>query len=116
MKHLFSVGLSIMLLSWCIRPSMGQLHPPQLGSPPDPPTDASKLPTAGPHPKTLTGGFVITPASREAARDFFNAVYTASDGVPIASTAVTTNCFPGTNSPTFADAVLRRINWFRAMA
>jgi hypothetical protein len=105
-----------MLLSLCSLPSAGQSQLPQLGSPPDPPTDVSILPTAGPRPKSLSGGFVINPASREATRDFFNAVYTASDGVPIASTAITASCFPGTNAPAFADAVLRRINWFRAMA
>src|SRR5262249_41649507 len=32
------------------------------------------------------------------------------------SSAVTTNCFPGTNSTAFQEGVLRRINWFRAIA
>jgi len=49
-------------------------------------------------------------------REFYNAVYTASAGVPIASTAITSECVPGTNSPAFINATLLRINWFRAMA
>lgn len=32
------------------------------------------------------------------------------------SSAVVTNCFAGTNSPAYLDAVIRRINWYRAMA
>ena len=55
-------------------------------------------------------------SSREQVREFYNAVYTSSDGVPINSTAVTASCFPGTNSPAFVSATLRRINWFRALA
>ena len=55
-------------------------------------------------------------SSREQVREFYNAVYASSAGVPINSTAVTSNCVPGTNSPLFASVTLQRINWFRAMA
>jgi hypothetical protein len=87
-----------------------------LGDPPRAPTDVSGLPGGGPHPLIVTGGFTVDTSSREQVREFYNAVYTSSDGTPINSTAVTASCIPGTNSPTFVSVTLRRINWFRAMA
>ncbi len=57
-----------------------------------------------------------TPGLREQVRSFYNAVYTSSANVPIGTTANVSNCTPGTNSPVFQEAVLRRINWFRALA
>ena len=65
---------------------------------------------------SVTGGFVVDVSSREQVRSFYNAVYSASEGVPIDSTADVTNCIPGTNSTAFTDVVLRRVNWFRALA
>src|SRR5206468_955598 len=47
---------------------------------------------------------------------FYNAVYTASDGVAMNSTANPATCLPGTNATLFVEAVLRRINWFRALS
>ena len=73
---------------------------------------AGEAPAASGSPVTLQ----VNPAFRAEVRAFFNAVFRASDGVPINSTASTATCFPGTNSPAFNEAVLRRINWFRAMA
>src|ERR1700733_10549928 len=72
----------------------------------------------GPRSKfqTVTGGFVVSTDAREQVRDFYNAIYPTSENVPINSTADVTNCFPGINSPVFQQAVLRRINWFRALA
>src|SRR5215831_858735 len=71
-------------------------------------------------PKTssagVTGDFLVNINSREEVRSFYNAVYTASEGVPIDSSAVIGSCIPGTNSTAFKEAVLRRFNWFRAMA
>ena len=80
------------------------------------PTNLSVLP--GPKPKfqTVTGGFVVNTDAREQVRDFYNAIYPTSENLPINSTANVADCFPGTNSPAFQAAVLRRINWFRAMA
>jgi cysteine-rich secretory family protein len=71
-----------------------------------------------PKPKiqTYTGGFVVNTDSREEVRDFYNAIYPTSENVPINSTADVSDCYPGTNSPLFVESVLRRINWFRAMA
>lgn len=87
-----------------------------LGDAPRAPANVSGLPGGGPHPRIVTGSFKVDTSSREQVREFYNAVYLSSDGTPINSTAVTSSCFPGTNSPTFASATLRRINWFRALA
>jgi hypothetical protein len=89
---------------------------PTLGDAPRAPKDVSGLPGGGPYPQIVTGSFVVDTSSREQVREFYNAVYTSSDGTPINSTAVTASCIPGTNSPTFASVTLRRINWFRALA
>jgi hypothetical protein len=66
--------------------------------------------------QTVTGGFVVNTDAREQVRDFYNAIYPTSENVPINSTADVADCYPGTNSLTFQQSVLRRINWFRAMA
>jgi hypothetical protein len=86
-----------------------------LGDPPTAPADVSGLP-GGPSSKDVTGGFSVSTASREQVRSFFNAVYTASDGLAMNTTSDVANCTPGTNATLFQDAVARRINWFRAMA
>jgi len=87
----------------------------RLGDAPTAPKDVSGLPK-GRSGKSVTGGFVVNIDSREEVRSFYNAVYKSSDGVPMNSTADVSNCFPGTNGTAFKEAVLRRINWFRAMA
>ena len=89
---------------------------PALGDPPRPPTDVSTLPGRGPQPRIVTGGLNVNTSSREETREFYNAVYLASAGTPMGSTAVTDQCLPGTNAPDFLNATLLRINWFRAMA
>jgi hypothetical protein len=89
---------------------------PTLGDAPSAPKDVSGLPGRGPHPLSVTGGFNVDTSSREQARSFYNAVYTSSDGVSIGTTADISGCTPGTNSTAFQEAVLRRINWFRALA
>jgi len=88
---------------------------PRLGDPPTAPTDVSGLP-GGVKRADVTAGFSVNTDSREQMRSFYNAVYPSSAGVPINSTSEVTNCYPGTNSTTFQDAVVRRINWFRAAA
>ena len=90
--------------------------PPSLGDAPKAPTDVSGLPGHGPHPLDVTGSFNVNAGSREQVREFYNVVYTSSQGVAMNSTADTTNCIPGTNSTAFQNATLRRINWLRAMA
>jgi uncharacterized protein YkwD len=87
----------------------------ELGSPPTAPKDVSGLPRR--REKFLTtGGFTVNTTNREEVRSFFNAIYPASDNVPINSTADISSCSAGTNSADFGDSVIRRINWFRAMA
>ena len=87
-----------------------------LGDPPLAPQSVAGLPGGGPRPQIATGGFYVDTSSREQVRSFYRAIYPASDGVPMYSTADVTTCTPGTNSAAFQDAVARRINWFRAMA
>ncbi len=87
-----------------------------LGDAPLAPTDLTDLPGRGPHPNIVAGSFSVDTSSREQVREFYNTVYSSSTGTPMNSTAITTNCFPGTNSPAFASATLLRINWYRAMA
>ncbi len=90
---------------------------PFLGDAPLPPADVSGLPGAGVHPN-ITGGNVlnVNTSSREQTREFYDAIYQASEGVPMNSTAVTADCYPGTNCAGFCSATLLRVNWFRAMA
>jgi uncharacterized protein YkwD len=87
----------------------------ELGPPPTAPEDVSTLPQhLG---KSLAAsGFSVNTTNREEVRSFYNAIYPASDNVPINSTANISSCVAGTNSADFKDAVMRRINWFRAMA
>src|SRR6266576_222758 len=85
-----------------------------LGDAPTAPKDVSGLPK-GPSGKGVTGGFTVNTDSREEVRSFYNAVYKSSDGVPMNTTANVATCAPGTNGALFKEAVLRRINWFRAM-
>lgn len=86
-----------------------------LGEPPPAPADLSGLPRpTGIY--SVTGGFTVDANSREQVRSFYKAVYLASEGVPMETTSDVANCTPGTNSLTYREAVLRRINWFRAMA
>jgi hypothetical protein len=87
-----------------------------LGEPPPAPTNLSGLPGGGPSAQGVTGGFTVNTAAREEVRSFYNAVYRASDEIPMQTTANVATCTPGTNGTTFKEAVLRRINWFRAMA
>jgi len=88
---------------------------PILGDAPTAPKDVSNLPR-GPMELGVTGGFTVNTDSREEVRSFYIAVYTSSDGVPMNTTANVSTCTPGTNAATYQEAVLRRINWFRAMA
>ena len=63
-----------------------------------------------------TGGFVVNTQDREAVRTFFNAVFYSGNGVAPNWTGNLANCDPGTTSTVYQDAVLRRINFYRAMA
>lgn len=54
--------------------------------------------------------------SRQAALDFYMNEYLASENVPANWTGDVANCNAGTTSAEFKAAVLRRVNYFRAMA
>lgn len=55
-------------------------------------------------------------ASRQESLDFFQAVYRASEGATMEWTGDHAACNPGQVSPYYREAILRRINYFRAMA
>ncbi len=97
-------------------PTAGSLPPPSLGDAPTAPKGVSGLPGGGLRPMDVTGSFNVSASSREQVREFYNAVYTSSEGIAMNSTAVTASCTPGTNATAFQNATLRRINWLRAMA
>ncbi|MGD0683646.1 MAG: Ig-like domain repeat protein, partial [Streptosporangiaceae bacterium] len=61
-------------------------------------------------------GFSININDREDVRQFYNQVYTASNGVPEGWTGNIAGCNPGTVTPAFLQSVLRRINYYRTMA
>ena len=113
MRKRASVELLFLLIASC--PTQPLRAGVILGDPPQAPSDVSGLP-GGPQAQIVTGGFSVDTSSREQVREFYNAVFTSSDGTPIDSTAVTASCFPGTNSPAFINVTLLRINWFRAQA
>lgn len=54
--------------------------------------------------------------SRSEALSFFRAVYLASDNTPIEWSGNHANCNPGQTSAYYRESILRRINFFRAMA
>lgn len=63
-----------------------------------------------------TGGYSIDLSQREAVRLFYAGVYKASDAVSSDWTGSLSGCQAGSTSTAYKDSVLRRINWFRAMA
>ena len=90
----------------------------RLGDAPPPPdwTDSLNSGNSSPRLLSTTGGFSVDTASREAVRNFYRGVFGTSDGVPMNSTAEVANCVAGTTSRSYQEAILRRINWYRAMA
>ena len=63
-----------------------------------------------------TGGYTIDLSQREAVRLFYAGVFKASEGVSSDWSGSLTGCVSGDTSSSYKEAVLRRINWFRAMA
>ena len=60
--------------------------------------------------------YTVNTAGREEVRAFFNTVHAASEGAAMDWTGNHAGCNPGTTAAAFRDAVVRRINFFRAMA
>lgn len=67
-------------------------------------------------PLGTTGGFSVDPTNRHQARAFYSSVFNASAGIAMGWSGDTASCVAGTNAMEYRDAVLRRVNWFRAMA
>ena len=103
-------------------PSQDQADLPRLGDSPrrpphltglllDRPSGAG-LPAAQPD----GGALSVTPANREASRDFYLTYYQNAATPPQGWTGNRTACDAGTTSSAFRDAILLRINYYRAMA
>lgn len=65
---------------------------------------------------TPSTGWTIDTNNRQLVRAFYNSVYLSSLNVPIGWTGNHSTCTPGTTSTAFKNAVLARINYYRAMA
>lgn len=89
---------------------------PSLGKPPELPAQPKLLPSVSLQATPQATGFTVTTTSREQSRNFFNALYPASDNVPIGWTGNLAACSAGTTADPFKEAVQLRINYFRAMA
>lgn len=64
----------------------------------------------------VQGGLFLDIGSRETSLNFYETDYLISSPPQINWTGSCASCDPGTTSPEFRQAVLRRINYFRAMA
>ena len=75
--------------------------------------DLSTLPATGPLKRNATTpAFTVNVAAREQVRQFYNAVYSASEGAQIDSSNDTANCVAVDIVAAFQTAILWRINWF----
>jgi uncharacterized protein YkwD len=97
-------------------PSSFQPPVPYLGKHPELPAQPAQKPLSPLQAATQATGFTVTTTSREQSRNFFNALYPASDNVPIGWTGNLAACSAGTTTASFKDAVQLRVNYFRAMA
>ena len=71
---------------------------------------------AAPAHATPPTGFTVDPSMREQSRVLYNTVYQASAGVPSGWTGDVSQGVAGTTSQAFQDAIVLRVNYFRAMA
>jgi YD repeat-containing protein len=123
-----AAGLLAILLAGCggadapetaSGPLMAPQATPRTG--PTPPARASSqqaLPAArrGGPLALNDGGFSVDTASREEVRLFYSTVYTSTSGVPTGWLGNVAGCVAGDTSAEHKSAVLRRLNWYRAMA
>ncbi len=93
-------------------------HQEILGDAPTAPSAefVAQLPKSKPRLMDLTGNYAVVATNREESRNLFNTVYAASVGVASGWNGNVSNCVAGTTTSTFKEAVLRRINYYRAMA
>ncbi|MBL9127624.1 MAG: CAP domain-containing protein, partial [Verrucomicrobiales bacterium] len=67
-------------------------------------------------PASANDGFRVDVSRREQVRNFYNTVFVSSEGIDEGWTGTYDGCVEGTTTAEFKDAVLRRINYYRAMA
>ncbi|RMX01039.1 DUF4214 domain-containing protein [Allofranklinella schreckenbergeri] len=96
-------------------PLLPDFAEPSLGAPPQAQHATGQAPQAGVAKSALTG-FSVNIRSREAVRNFHNAIYSASENIAAGWTGSAAGCVAGQVSAAYQDATLRRINYFRAMA
>ncbi len=72
----------------------------------------AQIPIAG----SATSGFEVDTEERFLSRWFYNIVYQSSEGTEAAWTGDVDTCLEGGTSQTFKAAVIRRVNYYRAMA
>jgi len=75
-----------------------------------------RQPSPGRQAQAADSGYTIDTGNREAVRLFYQAVFASSHGVASGWSGNPTSCDAGDTSAAYKAAVLRRINWFRAMA
>ena len=112
MKARLHTALTLVLFAALLASSTGAGALPALA--PIAPLDAP--PVFLPVVHTATTRLTVNPQDRQASARFFTQVYLASENVPINWTGNHSTCNAGTTSQAFRDAVLLRINYFRAMA
>lgn len=64
----------------------------------------------------ITGGFEIDIGNRDAVEQFYNTVFQSTVNVPSGWNGSVDRCQAGDTSTEYKSAILRRINWYRAMA
>ena len=95
-------------------PRLGKALPDPVGAPKAAPAEA--VPELRQVPADNTGGWSIDTTDRQLVRAFYNSVYTASPETPIDWSGDHGNCIAGDTVSDFKNAVLARINYYRAMA
>ncbi len=90
---------------------------PWLNEPPVAPPGwhSSAPPDGGVGPRPALGGFTVDTSSRETVRLFHLSVHAASEGVESGWAGDVASGIAGETTPEFQDAVIRRVNYFRAL-
>jgi uncharacterized protein YkwD len=112
----------LLLVGLCLSLSWNFAFGAELGKPPTFPQDLTGLGLSvsekaiGGVEVFLPTSLSVTPRSRETSRQFFNTYYLGAPSPVIDWTGNRGNCNEGSTSLTFREAVLQRLNYFRAMA
>ncbi|HTI71420.1 MAG TPA: CAP domain-containing protein [Candidatus Limnocylindria bacterium] len=106
----------LLQVAGCLIAFGGSLSAVELNEAPLPCPEFWTRQVSGTETKAVTGGFVLATSQREQVRQFYLAVHAASDNVPVEWTGDVAAGNAGTTSDAFKDAVIRRVNFFRALA